>query len=394
MNPQRRHWLWLLAGAGALAGAASRAAGESGAAVQRGRRLSFPRDHGAHTGSRIEWWYATGVLQAAGQEAPIGFQVTFFRSRTGLAADTPGRFAARQLLFAHAAISDIAAQKHHHADRLARWSGDDAPGLRARASSSDTDIALNGWSLRRGGDDTGAGKDGTNDKPGTYRTDIIADAFTIELDLTPTQALLLQGDAGYSQKGPQPQQASHYYSQPQLQATGRIGVRGGKGGSGGNGRNTSVRGRAWIDHEWSDEVLPPLAVGWDWIGFNLDDGSTLTAFQLRRADGSKLWAGGSFRPSAAAAGAAQAFAADAVRFVPGRRWQSPTSNAVYPVEWQIETPAGRFQLRSLLDNQELDSRGSTGTVYWEGLSELLDSSGRRVGLGYLEMTGYAGVLKL
>jgi predicted secreted hydrolase len=64
------------------------------------------------------------------------------------------------------------------------------------------------------------------------------------------------------------------------------------------------------------------------------------------------------------------------------------------VQWQLETPAGRFVVRALQDEQELDSRGSTGAIYWEGLSELLDARGRRVGLGYLEMTGYAAALKL
>jgi predicted secreted hydrolase len=48
----------------------------------------------------------------------------------------------------------------------------------------------------------------------------------------------------------------------------------------------------------------------------------------------------------------------------------------------------------LLDDQELDSRTSTGSIYWEGLSDLLDAQGRRVGRGYLEMTGYAAALKL
>ena len=64
------------------------------------------------------------------------------------------------------------------------------------------------------------------------------------------------------------------------------------------------------------------------------------------------------------------------------------------MQWQVATPAGRFTVRALLDNQELDSRQSTGAVYWEGLSELLDERGARVGLGYLEMTGYAAPLKL
>jgi predicted secreted hydrolase len=64
------------------------------------------------------------------------------------------------------------------------------------------------------------------------------------------------------------------------------------------------------------------------------------------------------------------------------------------VIWTVHTPAGRFTVQALLDAQELDSRSSTGTIYWEGLSALLDSAGRRVGIGYLEMTGYAGRLQL
>jgi predicted secreted hydrolase len=91
---------------------------------------------------------------------------------------------------------------------------------------------------------------------------------------------------------------------------------------------------------------------------------------------------------------AQDFPPEAVVFEPGRRWRSPTSGGDYPVAWTVRTPAGRFTVQALLDAQELDSRGSTGTVYWEGLSELRDATGRRTGLGYLEMTGYAGRLVL
>jgi predicted secreted hydrolase len=137
--------------------------------------------------------------------------------------------------------------------------------------------------------------------------------------------------------------------------------------------------------------MDPQAVGWDWIGMNLDDGGALTAFRLRRADGTALWAGGSHRPRG---GTVRDFGPDEVTFTPGRRWSSAASRATYPVEWTVATPAGRFGVHALLDAQELDSRASTGTVYWEGLSELFDASGRRVGSGYLEMTGYAGRLRL
>ena len=124
---------------------------------------------------------------------------------------------------------------------------------------------------------------------------------------------------------------------------------------------------------------------------NLDDGSALTAFQLRRADGTRLWAGGSWRD---AAGRSMSFDPGRVQFTPGRVWTSPATGARYPLQWRLDTPAGRFEVRALLEAQELDSRASSGTVYWEGLSELLDAQAQRVGSGYLEMTGYAGRLRL
>ena len=64
------------------------------------------------------------------------------------------------------------------------------------------------------------------------------------------------------------------------------------------------------------------------------------------------------------------------------------------MQWRVQTPAGAFEVRTVLDNQELDSSGSTGAIYWEGLSELVDHAGLPVGRGYLEMTGYAKPLRL
>jgi predicted secreted hydrolase len=142
--------------------------------------------------------------------------------------------------------------------------------------------------------------------------------------------------------------------------------------------------------------LHPEAVGWDWIGMNLDNGDSLTAFRLRRADGSTLWAGGSWRAAAQAGEplGATAFSPDEVRFEPLRWWNSPATKARYPVSWRVHTPVGTFTVQALLDAQELDNRQSTGTVYWEGLSDLLDTRQQRVGRGYLEMTGYAQRLTL
>ncbi|MFZ4651603.1 MAG: lipocalin-like domain-containing protein [Rubrivivax sp.] len=361
MRPLRRALLLALAAPAWARGEARPPARE----IQPGRRLEFPRDHGAHPATRIEWWYLTGWLRTAPGDAGLtGFQVTFFRARTGLAQDTPGRLAPRQLLFAHAAVSEIGAGRHHHAQRLGRWNGELPPERGDGASTSRRAVSLGGWRLEEG------------------LAVVRSTGLQLELSAEATQPLLLQGDQGYSRKGPQPNQASLYVTEPQLAVRGRIGL---------GQRVLEGQGRGWLDHEWSDELLHPQAVGWDWVGLNLDDGSALTAFRLRRADGSVLWAGGSWR---APGGPMRDFAPGDVTFEPGRSWSSPATQARYPVEWTVRTPAGTHRVRTLLDGQEMDTRRTTGSAYWEGLCEVIGETGRRVGLGYLEMTGYAGRLRL
>jgi predicted secreted hydrolase len=328
--------------------------------VLPGAALSFPADHGAHPDYRTEWWYVTGWLEN-GQGPPVGFQVTFFRSRPPVDQANPSAFAPKQILFAHAALSDPKLGRLLHDQRAARAGF----GL-AQARTGDADIVLDDWSFRRTPDNRfharAPGKD-----------------FALALDFTPTQAVLVQGEGGYSQKGPHPAQASHYYSLPQLQVSGTV-TEGGK--------TRKVTGRAWLDREWSSTLLDPSAVGWDWTGLNLDDGGALMAFQVRDARGQALWAGGSLRGSD---GTLTRFKPADVTFATRRRWTSPRTGATYPVERSltVRLPAGprQFVLKPVFDDQELDSRPA-GPVYWEGL---VQAQGAR---GYLELTGYLSALKL
>ncbi|WP_422849123.1 lipocalin-like domain-containing protein [Acidovorax sp. M14] len=338
------------------------------------RTLVFPRDHGSHPELRTEWWYITGHVQAQGQ--PWGFQITFFRSRVDGTQQLQSAFAAKHLLFAHAAITDVRGQRLLHDQRIAR-----AGFGVAQASEADTRIRLQDWTLERS--DTARGK--PDFATSRYTTRIVGSGFGLDLVFDSTQPVLLQGQQGLSRKGPDAEQASYYYSQPQLAVSGTLQV--------GNKRMavTPDTGRAWMDHEWSEALLHPDAQGWDWIGMNLHDGSALTAFRLRRADGTALWEGGSWR---APGQPVQVFGAQSVAFTPLRWWTSPRSGARYPVQWQVQTPAGTFAVNALLDSQELDSSGSTGAIYWEGLSDLMGATGQPVGRGYLEMTGYAKPLRL
>ena len=253
--------------------------------------LRFPADFGAHPDSRIEWWYVTGALDAG--DRTWGFQITFFRVPTSLRGAEASRFAARQLLFAHAAVSDLAQRKLRHDQRIARGGF----GI-AEASTADTAIVLGDWRLTRG-DAGGASR---------YVAHAASDSggFAFDLALAATQPVLLQGDAGTSRKGPRREQFSRYYSEAQLAARGTLAL---------DGRSFAVEGRAWLDHEWSDAYLDPAAAGWDWVGMNLDDGAALMAFRIRRPDGSTLWSGGSHR---GVGGTMRDFANGEVVFTPGR----------------------------------------------------------------------------
>lgn len=347
-----------------LAGLAGAAGWSSTAQALPAQTLSFPRDRGAHPDFRTEWWYITGQATTRNPEQRrFGFQLTFFRSRVEATQGMTSKFAARQLIFAHAAITDVQDQKLWHDQRIARQGFDIAS-----ASDQDMAIHLRDWSLKA---------EGT-----TYTAELPATDFALKLQFKETQSVLLQGKQGLSRKGPDEKQASYYYSQPQLTTSGSLQVK---------GQTFEISGKAWLDHEWSQELLHPNAVGWDWIGMNLDDGSALTVFRLRDKNGGAVWAGGSFR---SAQGSLRTFSDTEVRWQPLRRWISPLTQITYPVEWLIHTPAGAYTVKTVIDNQELDSRASTGAIYWEGLSELMDSKGQRAGSGYLEMTGYGQALKL
>jgi predicted secreted hydrolase len=329
--------------------------------VTPGRVLAFPRDHGSHPEFRSEWWYITGwVADPAG--APYGVQVTFFRNRPRVAEDNSSAFAPRELIFAHAALADPRFGRLRHGERSARTGF----GL-AGAGQETTHAWIDDWSLAL--------------VDGVYVATVAAREFTFRLRFAPTQPLVLQGELGYSRKGPDPRQASYYYSQPHLAATGTIMV---------GDREVTVTGTAWLDHEWSSEYLMPSGVGWDWAGLNLADGGALMAFRIRDREGATLWAGGSYR---APGGAARAFAPNDVRFVATRSWRSPRTGVSYPVAMTLAAGGHEYALEPLLDDQELDASASTGTTYWEGAVRVR-SSDVDAGHGYLELTGYAAPLRL
>ena len=331
------------------------------AAVRPGYRISFPRDHGSQPEYRIEWWYVTGWLRSAGQ-ADCGFQITFFRARPRPPDGNPSRFSPEHIIIAHAAIADSRHGRLLHVQRAARQGF----GL-AGSDTGNTRVWLDRWQLAR---------DGT-----TYRSVIAAREMALNLVMTAEQPPLLQGVDGYSRKGPRAESASHYYSIPHLRVAGEM-----RAGD----RMQPVTGEAWLDHEWSSSYLEPDAAGWDWTGINLDDGGALMALRIRDRRGGTLWAGGAWRD---AAGRTRNFSPAEVRMTPLRRWRSPRTGAEYPVAFDVAAGPLEFRLEPLMDDQENDTRATTGAVYWEGAMRA-SREGRDIGRGFLELTGYLRPLEI
>ena len=356
---QRRDFLIALSGLSVF-GLEAKAAVEF-APVLPGRLLSFPTDHGAHPDFRTEWWYATGWLSLP-DGRPLGFQTTFFRVRTGLGENNASAFAPRQLILAHAAIADPVLGRLRHDERSARVGFG-----RAGFATDQTQVWVGDWRFEQ--------------QAGTYRAVVRSAEFAYALNLVPSAPPMLNGRAGFSTKAADPRHASYYYSRPQLKVDGSVTLA---------GQTQPVSGQAWLDHEWSSEVLAPGAQGWDWIGINLADGSALMAFRLRGAGDSALWSAATFRQ---VDGSTRTFPSEAVAFEPLRQWRSPRTGIAYPVEWRVRLESRIFRLQVLMDDQELDSRRSTGAIYWEGAVRLMED-GREVGRGYLEMTGYGEKIRL
>ena len=327
--------------------------------------LAFPRDHAAHPDYRIEWWYYTGNLEAAGGRR-FGYQVTFFRAGIDRRPINPSRWAIRDLHMAHLAVTDVARGEHGVAERLNRagigWAGADPETLR---------VWNDGWSLAVEDD-------------GAHRLVAASDdgRLAVDLRLDATAPPVLHGRDGYSRKGAEPGNASHYYSLTRLPTAGRLTV---------GGESFDVTGASWMDHEFGSSFLEPAQAGWDWFSIQLDDGTDLMLYTMRRLDGSAdPWSSGTVVTPAGVT----RLRAEEYRLVPGRRWTSPESGAAYPVAWRVVIPSLDVDLRAeaAVDAQELRTDRSTGVTYWEGS---IDVRGRRAGAevagrGYLEMTGYAG----
>ena len=328
----------------------------------------FPRDHAAHDGFASEWWYFTGHVQ--GQDGKrFGYELTFFRLglRPGDPRPRRGESAWRgnELYPAHFALTDEAGKTFVHYERFAR----EALGA-GFASTRVLDVRDEGWTL------TG---------PSPFRLHASVDGKAIDFALTSEKPPAVHGHDGISKKGPCATCASHYYSMTRLRTAGTLTY---------GGRRFGVDGLSWMDHEFGSDELQADQVGWDWFSVQLDDRREIMLYVLRQKDGSVTpQSSGSL---VGADGRVTYLPRSAFVVEANGTWTSPHTGGVYPSGWRVRIPAAHVNvvLSPVLLDQELANTVG-GVSYWEGAVDARDGvSGRALGVGYVELTGYAGAVAL
>lgn len=358
LRPQREISALLTLGAGAngASQSVSRALNTGDAAgfarVTGPRELQFPADHGPHPEYQTEWFYYTGNLQSStGRQ--YGYQLTFFRR--GIAPSPPNRasnWAARDIYFAHFAVTDVDANKFFATAKVAR--GGDI-GL-AGASATPFKVFVEDWSTS-----------GTAEQP---RLRAASDQVAIDLTLQAAKPMTLQGDRGYSPKSTGEGNATYYYSFTRMNTSGTITI---------DGTPVSVTGLSWFDREWGTNPLSAEQIGWDWFGLHLNDGRDLMIGRIRRKDGGSDLIGSI---TGANSSTPEYFLSD-VTLTPLDTWTSPRTGISYPSRWRLAIPAAQLDLtiEAMVADQELN----VGLVYWEGAVAV---RGNVEGSGYAELTGY------
>jgi predicted secreted hydrolase len=323
----------------------------------------LPRDEAPHD-RLTEWWYYTGHLREVGGDRKFGFEFVIFRAERG---SFPVTWAS------HLALTDETAGLFYYDQR-----SEIGPQVDLRASQG-FDLAISG--TNDVGMPSGASPWQMSGLGGSDSLSATSDRIHLDLDLDAVhdQPALHDGDGwiDFREAG-----SSYYYSWTRMNATGTI-------AAGGDDALIAVEGEAWFDHQWGDFIAVGGG-GWDWFAINLDDGTDVTISLVRAADGTyPLIYGTLVRPD----GSFEHLPREAFTVETLDSWTSPHTGATYPSGWRIEVPAEQLEITltpTVLD-QELDTRPTTGVVYWEGSQHLeaTRAGSTLSGEAYVELTGYA-----
>ncbi len=311
--------------------------------VDAPEEVTFPEDDGPHD-AFIEWWYYTGHL-FTDDGTRYGFEQVVFK---GASNGVPG-FAS------HAAITDSARDRFVYDQRVS--------GPAALQPGPGFNIVMGDWVMR--------GMDGED------RLRMSVPGYQMAIELSAIKPPTLHDGDGFIDYGGG--QGSYYYSRTRMAVHGVLVVQ---------GEPREVHGEAWMDHQWGDFETFDEG-GWDWFSVQLADGTDLMLYIIRAADGTPVILDGSL---VSPEGELTILDGPDFRVTATEEWTSEATGTTYPIRWNVELPEQdlTLSLTSSVAAQELDTRATTGVIYWEGEVTVEGvKDGQEVdGLGYVELTGY------
>ncbi|HSK74770.1 MAG TPA: lipocalin family protein [Pyrinomonadaceae bacterium] len=328
--------------------------------------VNLPRDLYAHQNAQTEWWYYTGHAETASGNR-FGFELVFFKRRTDLDKFSlvPLRLFGNPIYFAHFAVTDYQKKEFRYAHRKSANGWFDYP---ASASETHFHLRLGDWSLRE--------SHGSHVLRASINNDL-----TFEATLKPAKPVVLNGKAKDGVSFKDEGEASRYFSYTRMEMEGDIVW---------HGETEHFNGSAWMDREFGTWTPTENQKGWDWFSVQLDNGSELMCYQLRNSSndvspsssGTFVDENGEFTP----------LSNEDFTIEPTGFWKSPRTKATYPSGWNLKVPKFGLDLvvTPVIEDQELDTRGTTMIIYWEGACEVGGKAKEAEvkGRAYVELVGY------
>lgn len=284
----------------------------------------------------VEWWYASGYLEDE-KENLYFYQFTIFHGvKMGL-----------EWFLTHIAVSDYSTGKRYFSDR--KYLKNNA------CSFNEKMITCGGNSLILGDD--------------RIYISAKADDFGYTLKLDIKDPAVWHGQDGIVSMGypGDPKENSFYYSYPDLNTKGKLIL----GKPGNEQSEVEVAGETWFDRQWGNFNNTT----WNWFSLRFDDGDNIMLFHFPETGHKE----GTFISSE-----------DDVEYFSDFSLSADSSLKVGKHDiglfWDLEVPfkEGNYRIEPLGEDDLNNSR--LGIKYWEGLFELLNSKGERVGYCVAEIS--------
>ena len=270
----------------------------------------------------VEWWYVSGYLPEEGMVFHWAFFKGYFTPRFTLGPIPLGVFFPGPFHASDLAVTDLKANTKLFDERFDF--SPDKPRGDSIVEYPPLRLEQGDWKLVQEGQ--------------SYRLS----AGPLDVRLTPLKPAVVH-PPGYS--GTPEVGEMYYVSFTRLELEGRI-----------NGR--SVKGQAWMDHQWGGQFAGQDAI-WDWFGLHLSNNVDLMLYRVKDRTGKVVQVFGS-----ATGGDGSIREIPNLRMTPLETWTSPSGRR-YALSWQVEGDGLNLKLDPVRKDQELLTT-STRVAYWEG----------------------------